>query len=175
MPSDEELMKRVAEGDGEALAALVERHSARVHAYLTRYTRSREDADDLLQETWIRVARSARRFDPARRFRTWLYGIATNLGRDLFRRRGTRERALLDINAQPEPSTSNEASIAERREVRDRIAGLPDRMREVVLLRYFEGMNEAEMAAALGIARGTVKSRLHTALGRLREGYGVTG
>ena len=54
-------MKRVAEGDGEALAALVERHSARVHAYLTRYTRSREDADDLLQETWIRVARSARR------------------------------------------------------------------------------------------------------------------
>ena len=48
-------------------------------------------------------------------------------------------------------------------------------MRAVVLLRYFEGMNEAEMAAALGIARGTVKSRLHAALGRLREGYGVTG
>ena len=167
-------MKRVAEGDGEALASLVERHSARVHAYLTRYTRSREDADDLLQETWIRIARSARRFDPARRFRTWLYGIATNLGRDLFRRRATRERALLDANAQAGSSAPPEASIAEGSELRERIAALPDRMREVVLLRYFEGMNEAEMAAALGIARGTVKSRLHAALGGLRAGYGVT-
>ena len=166
-------MKRVALGDPAALAGLVERHSARVHAYLVRYTRSREDADDLLQETWIRVARSARRFDPARRFRTWLYGIATNLGRDLFRRRGSRARGLLDAAAQAQATPPPEAGIAERRELRERIAKLPERMREVVLLRYFEGMNEAEMSAALGIARGTVKSRLHSALGRLREGYGA--
>ena len=82
MASDEELMKRVALGDSDALAGLLERHSSRVHGYLVRYTHSRTDADDLLQETWIRVARSARQFDSGRRFRTWLYGIATNLGRD---------------------------------------------------------------------------------------------
>jgi len=171
MPSDEELMKRVAQGDGGALAGLVERHSARVHAYLVRYTRSREDADDLLQETWMRVARAARRFDPTRRFRTWLYGIATNLARDLFRRRGSRERARLEVARE---TPAREPDIAERRELHARIEKLPDRMREVVLLRFFEGMNEAEMAATLGIARGTVKSRLHSAMGRLREGYGVT-
>ena len=164
-------MKRVAQGDGGALAGLVERHSARVHAYLVRYTRSREDADDLLQETWMRVARAARRFDPTRRFRTWLYGIATNLARDLFRRRGSRERARLEV---PRETPAREPDIAERRELHARIEKLPDRMREVVLLRFFEGMNEAEMAATLGIARGTVKSRLHSAMGRLREGYGVT-
>ena len=164
-------MKRVAQGDGGALAGLVERHSARVHAYLVRYTRSREDADDLLQETWMRVARAARRFDPTRRFRTWLYGSATNLARELFRRRGSRERARLEV---PRETPAREPDIAARRELHARIEKLPDRMREVVLLRFFEGMNEAEMAATLGIARGTVKSRLHSAMGRLREGYGVT-
>lgn len=167
-------MKRVALGDGEALTRLMERHSARVHAYLVRTTRSREDADDLLQETWIRVARFARRFDPARRFRTWLYGIATNLGRDFFRHRGRRERGLREASSHAAAPAAPEASIVERSELRERIAGLPIRMREVVLLRYFEGMNEAEMSAALGIARGTVKSRLHAAVGRLRDVYGVT-
>jgi RNA polymerase sigma-70 factor (ECF subfamily) len=146
----------------------------RLHAYLVRYTQSREDADDLLQETWIRVTRSARRFDPTRRFRTWLYGIATNLGRDLFRRRGTRQRALLDANSRPHTPAQPDTAIAERGELREHIAQLPDRSREVVVLRYFEGMNEAEMAAILGIARGTVKSRLHTALRSLRKDYGVT-
>jgi len=174
MPSDEELMKRVALGDGAALTSLMERHSTRVHAYLVRYTRSREDADDLLQDTWMRVARSARNFDPTRRFRTWLYGIATNLGRDLFRRRGSRQRALLHAASEAPIALAPEAGIAERQELRERIAKLPDRMREVVLLRYFEGMSESEMSAALGIARGTVKSRLHSALGRLRVGYQVT-
>ena len=87
MRSDEDLMAAVASGDETALTALIDRYAARVHAYLLRHGNSREDADDLLQETWVRVARSARSFDTARRFRSWIYGIATNLARDLLDRK----------------------------------------------------------------------------------------
>ena len=166
-------MAAVASGDETALTALIDRYAASVHAYLLRHSNSREDADDLLQETWVRVARSARSFDTARRFRSWIYGIATNLARDLFRRRMTRERALrtLAMNAPATPGVDS----ADRGELRERIAELPENMRAVLLLRYYEGMSEAEMAEVLNVPRGTVKSRLHAALRRLRGGYGVSG
>ena len=167
MHSDEDLMAAVASGDETALAALIDRYAARMHAYLLRYSGNREDADDLLQETWMRVARSASRFDTARRFRSWIYGIATNLARDLFRRRTTRERALLDLATQP-PAAPNADSV-DRGELRERIAKLPENMRAVLLLRYFEGMSEVEMAEALNVPGGTVKSRLHAAIGKLNE------
>ncbi|MBW2493428.1 MAG: sigma-70 family RNA polymerase sigma factor, partial [Deltaproteobacteria bacterium] len=85
MRSDEDLMTAVAGGDEAALAALIDRYAAGVHAYLLRHSGNREDADDLLQETWVRIASSAKSFDSARRFRSWLYGIATNLARAWFR------------------------------------------------------------------------------------------
>jgi RNA polymerase sigma-70 factor (ECF subfamily) len=172
MRSDEDLMAAVASGDEAALAALIDRYATSVHAYLFRHSGNREDADDLLQETWVRVARSARSFDTARRFRSWIDGIATHLARDLFRRRITRERALRDL-ATRSPAASG-ADPVDRRELRERIAELPENMRSVLLLRYYEGMSEAEMAEVLEIPRGTVKSRLHAALCRLRGGYGVS-
>jgi RNA polymerase sigma-70 factor (ECF subfamily) len=171
MRSDEDLMTAVASGDETALAALIDRYAANVHAYLLRHSGNRDDADDLLQETWVRVARSAQRFDTARRFRSWIYGIATNQARDLFRRRMTRERALRDLAAHP-PAASGANSV-DRGELRERIAELPENMRAVLLLRYYEGMSEAEMAEILDVPRGTIKSRLHAALRRLRGGYGV--
>jgi len=173
MRSDEDLMAAVASGDETALTALIDRYAASVHAYLLRYSNSREDADDLLQETWMRVARSARSFDTARRFRSWIYGIATNLARDLFRRRMTRDRALRTLSMAP-PATPS-ADSADRGELRERIAELPENMRAALLLRYYEGMSEAEMAEVLNVPRGTVKSRLHAALRRLRGEYGVSG
>ncbi len=133
MHSDEDLLEAVASGDESALTALIDRYAVRVHAYLLRHCGNREDADDLLQETWVRVARSAKSFDTARRFRSWLYGIATNLSRDLFRRRMTRERALRDLAAQP-PAASGADSV-DRDELRGRIAELPENMRAVLLLR----------------------------------------
>jgi len=172
MRSDEDLMAAVASGDETALAALIDRYAASVHAYLLRHSGNREDADDLLQETWVRIARSARSFDTARRFRSWLYGIATNLARDLFRRRMTRERALRDLATHPSPASG--ADPVDRRELRERIAELPENLRAVLLLRYYEEMSEAEMAEILDVPRGTIKSRLHAALRRLRGGYGVS-
>jgi RNA polymerase sigma-70 factor (ECF subfamily) len=171
MHSDEELMTAVARGDEAALAMLVGRHAPQLRAYLHRHSGNSEDADDLLQETWVRVARSARRFDPTRRFRSWLYGIATNLARDLFRRRGTRERALRELAMQPR--VEPEIGPIDRSKLHERISRLPERTRAVLILRYFEGMNETEMAEILKIPRGTVKSRLHAALCELRREYEV--
>ncbi len=164
-------MSAVAGGDEAALAVLVSRHAPQLRAYLHRHSGSSEDADDLLQETWVRVARSARRFDPTRRFRSWLYGIATNLARDLFRRRGAREGALRELAMRPQ--LEPEVGPIDRRKLHERISRLPERMKAVLILRYFEGMNESEMAETLEIPRGTVKSRLHAALCELRREYEV--
>jgi RNA polymerase sigma-70 factor (ECF subfamily) len=171
MRSDEELMSAVALGDEAALGMLVGRHAPRLRAYLQRYTVNPEDADDLLQEAWVRVARSARRYDSRRRFRSWLYGIATNLARDLFRRRATRERALGELAMRPR--VEPEVGPVDRNQLHEQIARLPEDRRAVLHLRYFEGMNEIEMAEALGIPRGTVKSRLHAAIRELRSEYKV--
>ncbi len=171
MRSDEDLMAAVASGDEAALETLIDRYAAILHAYLLRLSGNRDDAEELLQETWVRIARSAKRFDTARRFRSWIYGIASNLARDLFRRRMTKDRALREIAVNPPAATG--ADPAERGELRERMAELPENMRAVLLLRYYEGMSEAEMAEILDIPRGTVKSRLHAALRELRCGYGV--
>ncbi len=160
-------MEAVARGDEQALGALIERHAAALHALLLRQTGNRADADDLLQDTWIRVARGARGFDRGRRFKPWVYGIASNLARDLFRRREVRRRARL---APPEPPPAPPRPV-ERLDLRARLARLPERLREVLVLRYYHDLGEAEMAEALGVPRGTVKSRLHGAIRELRRGY----
>ncbi len=166
MESDEAMMARVIEGDRDALNGLIDRYSGRLYAYLVRYLRSVEDAEDALQETWIRVARSARKFDRSKSFRSWVYAIATNLGRDQFRRQSSQRSALSRMEAAESiPKEERLQSL----EVRTEIESLPALQREVVLLRYFEGMDEGEMASCLGIARGTVKSRLHSAIARLRK------
>jgi RNA polymerase sigma-70 factor, ECF subfamily len=170
MASDEELMRAVGQGDERALGLLVERYATRIHAFLARVTGDRDDADDLLQDTWMRVARGARGFDGARLVRPWIYGIATNLARDLHRRRGVRLRAVQrgDVGA---PEAAPAFQPVERIDMRERLARLPERLREALVLRYFDGLDEAEMAEALGIPRGTVKSRLHGALRALRQSW----
>ena len=170
MESDEELMRAVARGDERALATLVERYAARIHAFLARVVGDRDDADDLLQDTWLRVARGARGFDATRTVRPWLYGIAANLARDLHRRRAVRTRALREGALEASQQAASPKPV-ERIDMRERLARLPERLREVLVLRYFGGLDEAEMADALGIPRGTVKSRLHGALRELRTGW----
>jgi len=169
-------MAAVAAGDEAALALLIDRYADRVHAYLVRHSGNRDDADDLLQETWVRVARSAKSFDTAKRFRSWVYGIATNLARDLFRRRTTKQIALRAIaqTSARDPGPDRVEDLVAGRELRDRIAELPEAMRAVVLLRYYEGMSEAEMAEILEVPSGTIKSRLNAALRKLRGAYGVS-
>lgn len=176
MATDEELIAAVAAGDDAALAALYRRWERPLHAFVTRYTGGR-DVDDLVQETWLRVVRAADRFEPARRFSTWIFQIAVNLARD-WRRRPPA------VPAEPERvdalvAADGVASVQAGVDVERLLASLPEPQRAVVVLRHFHDLGEDEVAAILGIPRGTVKSRLHTAMARLtalvREGAGSAG
>ncbi len=164
MESDEELMTRVALGDEAALGLLVERYTEPLQRFLQRWTRNRVDAEDLLQDTWVRIARGAKTFRPNQRFRSWAYRIALNLARDAHRRRTVREAYV--ANHETAPTRTSEDTIDLRRQV----DALPESLRDVLLLRYYAGMTESEMTEVLAIPNGTVKSRLHTAIRRLREG-----
>jgi RNA polymerase sigma-70 factor, ECF subfamily len=168
MASDEELVGRLARGDGRALADLVGRWDRRLHAFLARYTvgQPEQSLEDLRQEAWLRVVRAADRFDLQRRFSTWLFQIALNLCRDQGRRASeppispeAAERALADGAGDRSPDAALDA--------RTLLAQLPEAQRSAMILRYYHGFSEEETAAILECPRGTVKSRLHQAVARL--------
>jgi RNA polymerase sigma-70 factor (ECF subfamily) len=169
MEADERLMERVQRGDGRALEILIQRHGQRLHRFLTRRGDAAR-ADDLFQETWLRVVRGRASFDPARRFSSWLFQIANNLCRDLARRRAVEVRELhgLQARAGAAADAGRSGSAELKLDVRRRLGALPERLREVLVLRYFEGMAEAEIASVVGVPAGTVKSRLHAAVKALR-------
>ena len=164
MPSDEDLMSRVASGDAQAFETLCRRYEKPLHQFLWRHLGGR-DVDDLHQETWLRVVRSAARFDPRRRFSTWLFQIAVNLCRDWHRNPPpeAHDGAGLDA-AGPDPSARQGAAIDASR----LLAALPEAQRAAVLLRYYHDLPEDEVAAILDCPRGTVKSRLHHAMTTLK-------
>ena len=164
-------MMQLQAGSESALEPLVERWRGPLVGFLQRRA-SASDADDLFQETWLRVVRARRRFDPRRRFSTWLFQIANNLCRDGFRRSGVAARgraALAEAPAAGPPDPSLRIDLARR------LSALPERLREVLVLRYYRDLGEAEIAEVIGIPPGTVKSRLHAALRALREAEGGGG
>lgn len=166
MLSDEALVAAVARGDGHALEVLCRRWEGPLHRLIWRQTGGR-DVDDLHQETWLRVVRAAGRFDEARRFSTWLFRIALNLCRDWRRRRPPEpvDPALAEAGgATADPAAAVGAALdAERL-----LAALPEAQREVVVLRYYHDLPESDVAAILGVPVGTVKSRFHAAMARLK-------
>lgn len=170
MATDEELMQSVAQGDPSALRELCVRYERPLYRFLHRAADGR-DTDDLFQETWLRVVRAARSFDPARRFSTWLFQIALNLARDLRRRplaEVTDPEALDRLPARGTGSAeASYAAIDATLDARRLLDALPDAQREVVVLRVLQDVGEEETAAILGCPRGTVKSRLHHGLARL--------
>jgi RNA polymerase sigma-70 factor (ECF subfamily) len=163
MAADEELMAAVARGDETALAELMARWQRPLFQFLHRHTGGR-DVEDLQQETWLRAVRAAHRYDPERRFSTWLFQIAVNLCRDWHRRRPPDAVDPPDERA-AEATGAVDAALDARR----LLAALPEPQRAVVLLRYYHDLGEDEVADILGCPRGTVKSRLHHAMRRLLE------
>ena len=155
----------VQAGDPQALAALIDRWRAPLYAFLWR--RVGDGADDLFQESWIRVSRARDRFDRSRRFSTWLFQIANNLCRDRWRRQGVRRRALDALRDEAQASGQDHVPAPElpgEDRLRRQLDRLPERLREVLVLRYYQDLGEAEIAEILDIPRGTVKSRLHAAV-----------
>lgn len=168
-PRDELLMVRLREGSEEGLAELFRRYRVPLFQMIYRYVADRHLAEEIYQETFLRVFRHRDRFRPETRFRPWVFAIATNLCRDHFRRlKRRREVPLPEVMVDPRPGPAERAgAAAESARVRQAIAELSEQHREVLLLRHFAELSVEETAQALGIPTGTVKSRLHHALARL--------
>jgi RNA polymerase sigma-70 factor, ECF subfamily len=163
-PSDAELMARVREGDRQAFADLVDRHKDAVVSYLTRLTGDRDRAEDLGQETFLRLFRSAGDYREQGYLRAYLYRIAVNLVRSEERReRRLRLLApflLRDEHAEPVAN----AGLLRRelhREVAAALARLPLRYRVPLVLHEIEGWSYVDIAEEIGCREGTVKSRVH--------------
>ena len=168
--TDAHLIGCIVNGDADAIRPLMDRYQRPLAALLQRALGRTPDVEDVFQETWIRVVRSAHRYDPEQRFSAWLFAIAWNLVKDRWRRTVTTEDVDLAALASPERSPEERAMDADRAErVRDMVARLPERLAQAILLRYFEELSEKEMAERLGIPLGTVKSRIHHGLRMMRE------
>jgi len=177
--SDEQLLAAFVEGDASGFAALVERYARELHPFILRYVRDPALAEDVIQETFLQVHESAQTFDPSRRFRPWLYTIAVNKARDFLRSR-VRKREVplvhqgatdsdsasyLDFLADPDAGPETGLDSEELQEVvRGIISEMPDHLREVLVMGYYERFPYKDMADILGIPLGTVKSRLHAAV-----------
>lgn len=170
-------MSRLAAGDREALGPLVERHHLRVYRIALAYLRDRDDAEEAAQETFVKACQGAARWDGSAEVAPWLARIAVNHAIDRYRRSRRRRVAETPLDDEdhdrrlPDDEPSPERRAMDR-EAGERIAAalgaLPARQRAVVVLRLYEEMDLEEIAGALDMRLGTVKSSLHRALRRMR-------
>lgn len=171
-PTDAELMARVREGDREAFAELVERHEDAVVGYLARLTGDRDRADDLGQETFLRLFRGAAGYREQGYLRAFLFRIATNLVRSEERRRRRWALLLPLISRSPAGEGPASEGLLQRElhgQVAAAIAELPLAWRVPLVLHEIEGWPYAEVARELGWREGTVKSRIHRGRQRLKQ------
>jgi RNA polymerase sigma-70 factor (ECF subfamily) len=190
-PSDEELLRRSrAEGDAAAFESLVHRYEMELFSYLRRYLGSAEMAEDVFQATFLQVHLKKEQFEEGRRFRPWLYTIATNQAIDAQRRNRRHRMVSLDnrtggeddVGSLVEMLSGAEQTADEQMEseeakawVRSAVDELPDGLKQALLLVYHKGMKYREAADVLGIPVGTVKSRLHAAVLKLNESWRRSG
>jgi RNA polymerase sigma-70 factor, ECF subfamily len=187
--SDEELLldyRRHA--DRASFNELVGRYERELFSYLRRYLGDAGLAEDTFQSTFLQVHLKCNQFEEGRRFRPWLYTIATNQAIDA-QRRNKRHRgvsldrnikndgsddlgSLMDLLVSREPGPDDRAAMTQDRDwVRRSVDELPEALREAVQLVYYQGLKYREAAEVLQIPVGTVKSRLHAALLKLNESW----
>jgi RNA polymerase sigma-70 factor (ECF subfamily) len=154
----------------EALGLLLTRHAGPLQRFFLLQLRDAGQAEDLVQEVFLRVIRSQERFDPQRPFRPWLWAIARNLLRSAMRSPRFHTGAEAEALADPQPDPHEQSARSQRADrLRAALAQLPEDQREVIMLKHFQELPCAEVAQALGISEGTVWSRAHRALRRLGE------
>ncbi len=185
--TDEDLLRVYREeGDPRAFDTLVRRYERELYNYLRRYLGDDQLAEDAFQLTFLQVYLKSDQFEQGRRFRPWLYAIATNQATDMQRRNRRHRMASLDQRPGEQPQSDagclaelvaghepGPASCFESNEqseqIRAMVDQLPESLRQVVLLVYFQGLKYREAAQVLSIPVGTVKSRLHTAMEKLTQ------
>ncbi len=178
--ADEQLLDDYRHGDNGAFSELVTRYQRELYHFLVRFLGNRASAEDVFQETFLQVHQSAEQFDPQRRFRPWLFTISANKARDLIRSQARRPTNPLQASISPGDDDSGEfidlmqsaselpGEPMERRElqqlVHDTVIGMPEHLREILLLSYFHQFPYKQIGEILDIPLGTVKSRLHAAV-----------
>ena len=175
------VIARAQAGDHHAFAELVRKYQDHVFRFILRMSGTRDEAMDLTQETFMKAHQALPGWRPEAKFRTWLFRIAHNATLDVLRRRETIKFVPFaelapgeEDSALPDPAPQPDQLLADRQriELLDRtLRELPAEHREILLLRELEDMSYAEIAATLGIAEGTVKSRIARARGAALAGY----
>ncbi|MGH9030777.1 MAG: RNA polymerase sigma factor [Acidimicrobiia bacterium] len=175
--SDDALLATAASGgDRRALELLLERHADRVHAVCRRVLADADDALDATQEALIAIARGIGRFDGRSAFTTWMYRVATNAALDEGRRRGRRPSPVEAVpESAPMSETPLENRVGARLDVDAALARLPEEFRVAVVLRDLCDLDYAEIAEALALPPGTVRSRIARGRAALAEALGNHG
>lgn len=170
----------VQKGDPEAFASLLGRYQNRLYRYLLRWVHEPASAEDLFQQTWMRVIQNIRRFDAKRNFDAWLFAVARNIAIDYLRRRRPasleepvgEDLTLAGAFAIEIPGPLDQVLRSEKMElVRRALESQPPVYREILSLRFEEEMKLEEIAEVLSVPLGTVKTRLARALERLRTAF----
>lgn len=189
--SDEELLNRFRNGQRELFGVLVRRYQRELYGYLRRYLGDANLADDVFQSAFLQVFTKINQYEPGRPVRPWLYTIATNQAIDALRRAGRHptvsleqcsgeaengeERSLVDMIETRETGPLEQSHLEERRlMIRACVDQLPEFLRQVVILVYYQGLKYREVADIMRVPVGTIKSRLHTALIKLQETWSQT-
>ena len=184
-PNPDELdvqdMSRLRAGHDVALNSLMDRHAGKLFQYLVRCLQNEDDAADAAQETFVKVYQSRARFDPTRKFSTWLYAIAANLVKDRYRWRSRHpqvsldaaseatENSLRDFLPESTPPPHEQVQAEERAQaVRRAVAGLPAELRQPLILAEYEERSHAEIGEILGCSAKAVETRLYRARKQLR-------
>jgi len=180
-------MQRLCHEQTEAFGVLLRRYERELFGYLNRYLRNSSQAEDVFQNTFLQVFLKRKQFEAGRPVRPWLYTIATNQAIDFLRRQSRHQavsleqaadagqaasQGLLETLESHGPGPLELASEEERRQrVRASVDQLPEFLRQVLILAYYQGLKYRDIADIMNIPVGTVKSRLHAALVRLQAAW----
>ncbi len=183
--SDAELLTRYTAGDEAAFRELVSRYKNSLHAFLRQFLNRHDLVEDVFQETFLQLFTSRESFDQSRPLRPWLFTIAANKAKDALRKwqrtaavpigtmADSQELSFDDMLNTVTADSTMPYEEMQKNETASRvgqiIADMPESLREILILAYFQKFSYKQMAEILGIPIGTVKSRLHTAVGRFAK------
>ncbi|HPF36261.1 MAG TPA: RNA polymerase sigma factor [Candidatus Krumholzibacteria bacterium] len=178
--TDDMLMTAYVQGDERALRVLVERWERPVFAFLVRMLGSHEEAQDICQDTFLKLVETAPRYRAEGKFRSWLFRIAGNGARNRLRRRKVLRWLTLDSGhaEHPHPAADALTDLARREDaarVRAALSRLPDRQRQALVLRLDHDLSYQEIADAMGASFSSVQMLLHRAVTALRRDVGAEG
>lgn len=169
---DQELLAMVRRGDPEGSAALFERYSAALLKFTDRMLGSREDAEEVTQEVFLKMISRVDQYDGRAPVGSWLFAIAANASRDRLRRRGRASVSLDAVAEAASPAEPVDGRLLEKERrhlVRRALSHLSDEQREALLLARYQGLPYADIARTLNISEGAVKTRIFRAMETLKR------